>query len=49
MQRDVAFWNRKDEGSMTMLGDKRKPSGIWYILNQVVDKDGPLEVGPLHS
>lgn len=39
----------KDEGSMTMLGDKRKSPHIWYILNQEVVKYGPLEVGPSHT
>lgn len=34
----MIFCKRKDKGSLTMLGDKRKCFGILYILTQAVDK-----------
>lgn len=40
---------RKDKGSMTMLGDKRKFFGIWYSAKWWARVEGIGSKGPLLS
>ena len=46
MLRRYGFLKRKDKGSMTMLGDKRKFFGIWYSAKWWARVEGIGSKGP---